>query len=432
MARNRYREDKETRRRAQKKRGALSLEDLPLEVYREEELPPRVKVPRTWLRVAAILLVCVVGMLCFVYRDYLSPERVSGWVQDTLLGMGSGSGYPTPIVGSEVLASNFQLMDKDLAVVSDTSFVSLNRTAKELANRQHSFGNPVLKVAGGNALIYNQGGSTLQVETRSQTVLKRDKENTLEQRILAADISDDGIYAVLTEASGYFSEMTVYPKTIASDKPDEYLYRYWFSDYYMNAIALNAQGRQAAVGGLNANNGQMESALYLFDFSSGTLETKPADFLFPDMVILDMSFLSNGNIAVVCDQQLSIINPATKEKVDYPYNQRTLSCFSINKGSGVTLALSKSNDGRACDVVYVDTSGAVKTEVSTPYKVISVAQNGDTLALLSGGYVYLYSTAGEPISENEAGLDARKVLLPTADEAYILGISEIRSIFLTK
>lgn len=432
MARNRYREDKETRKRAQKKRGALSLEDLPLEDYREEELPPRVKVPRKWLRVSAILLVCVIGMLCFVYRDNLSPERVSAWVQDSLLGMGAGSGYPTPIVGSEVLASNFQLMDKDLAVVSDTSFVSLNRTAKELANRQHSFGNPVLKVAGGNALIYNQGGSTLQVETRSQTVLKRDQENTLEQRILAADISDDGIYAVLTEASGYLSEMTVYPKTIAADKPDEYLYRYWFSDYYMDAIALNAQGSQAAVGGLNANNGQMESALYLFDFSSGTLETKPADFLFPDMVILDIRFLSNGNIAVVCDQQLSIVNPATNQKVDYSYNQRTLSCFSINKGSGVTLALSKSNDGRACDVVYVDSSGAVKTEVSTPYKVISVAQNGDTLALLSNGYIYRYSIAGEPISENEAGLDARKVLLPTADEAYILGINQIRSISLTK
>ena len=371
-------------------------------------------------------------MLCFVYRDNLSPERVSAWVQDSLLGMGAGPGYPSPIVGSEVEASNFQLMDKDLAVVSDTSFVSLNRTAKELANRQHSFGNPVLKVAGGNALIYNQGGSTLQVETRSRTVLKRDQENTLEQRILAADISDDGIYAVLTEASGYLSEMTVYPKEIAVDKPDEYLYRYWFSDYYMNVIALDAHGSRAAVGGLNANNGQLESALYLFDFSSGTLETKPADFLFPDMLILDIRFLSNGNIAVVCDQQLSIINPATMEKVDYSYNQRTLSCFSVNKESGVILALSKSNDGRACDVAYIDSSGAVKTEMSTPYKVVSVAQNGNTLALLSDGSVYRYSAAGEPISENEAGLDARKVLLPTADEAYILGISEIRSISLTK
>lgn len=432
MARNRFREDKEARGRAQKKRGALSLEDLPLEDYREEEIPPRVKVSRKWLRVSAILLVCVIGMLCFVYRDNLSPERVSAWVQDSLLGMGAGPGYPTPIVGSEVEASNFQLMDKDLAVVSDTSFVSLNRTAKELANRQHSFGNPVLKVAGGNALIYNQGGSTLQVETRSRTVLKRDQENTLEQRILAADISDDGIYAVLTEASGYLSEMTVYPKEIAVDKPDEYLYRYWFSDYYMNAIALDAHGSRAAVGGLNANNGQLESALYLFDFSSGTLETKPADFLFPDMLILDIRFLSNGNIAVVCDQQLSIINPATMEKVDYSYNQRTLSCFSVNKESGVILALSKSNDGRACDVAYIDSSGAIKTEMSTPYKVVSVAQNGNTLALLSDGSVYRYSAAGEPISENEAGLDARKVLLPTADEAYILGISEIRSISLTK
>lgn len=432
MARSRYREDKEERRRAQKKRGALSLEDVPLEDYGEEDLEPRVKVPRKWLRVAAILLVCVIGMLCFVYRDRLSPERVSAWVQDTLLGMGAGAGYPAPIVGSEVLDTNFQLLDKDLAVVSDTSFVSLNRTAKEIANRQHSFGNPILKIAGGNALIYNQGGSTLQVETRSQTVLKRDKENTLDQHILAADISDDGIYAVVTEASGYLSEMTVFPKKIAVDKPDEYLYRYWFSDYYMNAIALNSKGNQAAVGGLNSKNGQLESALYLFDFSAGTLETKPADFIFPDAVILDISFLTNGNIAVICDKQVSIINPSTREKTDYSFNQRTLSCFYVNKGSGVTLALSKSNDGRACDIVYINRSGEVKTEVSTPYKVISVAQNGDTLALLSGGYVYRYSTAGQQVSETEVGLDARKVLLPTADEAYILGISEIRSAILTK
>ena len=54
-------------------------------------------------------------------------------------GHGVGSGFPTPISGSDVQEGNFQLLDyQDAAVVSDTSFTLYNNSAKELAQRQHS------------------------------------------------------------------------------------------------------------------------------------------------------------------------------------------------------------------------------------------------------------------------------------------------------
>lgn len=423
----RFQKDKQARAKQQRRRGALSLEEAPLEDYQEEEEAVHFSISKPMIRVLLILLACGLALVLWINREHLSPDRISDWAQDTLLGMGAGAGYPHPIAGSEVTTGNFQLMEKDLVMVSDTSFVALNRTAKELCNRQHSFGSPILKVQGSRALVYNLGGNALTVETRSKTVLKRDK---LDNKILAGAISDSGIYAVVTESKGYLGELTVYPKTYSIDKPDEYLYKYWFADYYITDLALNKSGSAAAAVGMSTSGGALNACLYLFDFTGGSIETKEPDYTFENNLILSVTYLNNGSVAVVGEHMTSIISPATGERVDYDYNQRTLASYEA-KEDGVLLALSKSNDGRACDVVRIGQNGKVEGEFSTALKAISVARCDDMIAVLSGGMLYGFSNDGKPLGSWDAGSDARKVLLYDAKDAYVLGVSEARTVTLS-
>ncbi len=91
--------------------------------------------------------------------------------------MGVGSGYPTPISGSEVQEGNFQLLDyQDAVVVSDTSFTLYNDSAKELAQRQHSFSSPVLRTDGSLAVVYHQEGTGIRIESASETLTSRNLE----------------------------------------------------------------------------------------------------------------------------------------------------------------------------------------------------------------------------------------------------------------
>lgn len=118
----RYEKQKKARERALKERKALSYEDVPLEQYDQEEIKLK-RPPKKVIRLLLILVLCSLAVILWANRESLSPQRVGNWFQNTLLGMGVGSGYPTPISGSEVQEGNFQLLDyQDAVVVSDTSF----------------------------------------------------------------------------------------------------------------------------------------------------------------------------------------------------------------------------------------------------------------------------------------------------------------------
>lgn len=411
----RFQKQHKNRLKAQSKRSVLSYDDAPLEEYEKALRKPVLSKHVT--RVTVILLLCALSVFLWMNRQNLAPNRVADWVQDAVLGMGVGGGYPAPVVGSEISQGNFQLMDKDVAALSDTSFVVLNRTAKELCNRQHSFGTPVLKTDGNMAVVYNQGGKGLQIETKSKNILK----TILNYNIQAASISQAGVCAALTGSKVDLSEMTVFSKENASD----YLYKYYFSEYYMTDVAINSAGTAAAAVGVSAQAGALKSVVYVFDFKSDKPLVK---FEYEDNLMLSVQYLSNGNIVAVGDKLTSVINMSNRTKTDYSYQQKTLASFSVNSGQGILLALSSSSDGRACDLVLLDKAGNMQKEFATGLKTNSIAYKDDMLAVLSAGTIYGYSASGQQRGSWNAGSDARKILLYTSQNAYVLGISEIRSV----
>ena len=89
----RYEKQKKARERALKERKALSYEDVPLEQYDQEEIKLK-RPPKKVIRLLLILVLCSLAVILWANRESLSPQRVGNWFQNTLLGMGVGSGYP--------------------------------------------------------------------------------------------------------------------------------------------------------------------------------------------------------------------------------------------------------------------------------------------------------------------------------------------------
>ena len=195
------------------------------------------RIPSWVYRVILVLLAAVAGLVLWVNRANLTPENILDWVQEQVVGMGVGDGYPAAITGSVVSPKNFASSSGEAVMVSDTHLTVLNGTGKEVASRQHSFSEPVMKTNGSRTLIYNLGGTGYQVESRTKTV---EKKNT-EGNIFAGALSEDGHYAFATQAEGYCGELTAY-------KPDGTAkFQYWFADYYPTSVALDPSGSHAAV-----------------------------------------------------------------------------------------------------------------------------------------------------------------------------------------
>jgi hypothetical protein len=372
------------------------------------------RVPRWVYRIIVILILSVVGMLLWLNRSNLTPSNIVDWVQMQVVGMGIGDGFPVKITGTIVSPGNFRSSNKDLVMVGDTGLAVFNSSAKQTVSRQHSFSNPVMKVNGTRALIYNLGGKGYQLESVSKTLVKTNSE----QNILAGALASNGSFALITEEDGYCGCLTVY------DVGGQALYHYWFSDYYPTAVALNHNATKAAVTAISAKDGALVSAVYLLDLSSSQTVEPFASYM--ENAMLDVSFSENGTVVAVGDKMTAVINTLTKTKTNFDYQGLQLSAYYTDAGR-IVLSLSPYKNSGSSRLIVLDKTGKTVVSVNTTENIKSVSLFGETAAALQGSTVNFYSLTDQSLQGScNAGADAKAITLQDESSVYILGISEVR------
>lgn len=407
-------EETRTGQPAPEEREALSFEDLPLDEYGHDGAV-RSKISKKTKAIIAILLLCMVAVIAVAGWQNLSPDRLAGSVEKNFLDNGKGGGFPSALVGTKVNNGNIKLWDKNLAYVSDTSFVGLNSSGGKVFDRQISFSDPAIVTKGNYSLIYNLGGLGFEIDTMGETIFKSD----LKSNILAADINTHGVYAVLTETDGYLGKLTVF------NADNTQKYAYYFSDYYPSSVSVNEDGTLAAVSGVSSKDGTLRSVLYVLDLKSADPK---AMLEFDDNLIYAVRFMDNGNIAVVGDSAAVMVKSNHSDKQVYSYDKLMLTAFEIDHSAGIVVSLSRSGDGRLCNLVYMNQNGDMGEPVATDLKISSISMYGDKIGVLSGEELRTFSKNGTQGAKADAGVDAKAICMESETSAYILGISEVRFI----
>ncbi len=373
-------------------------------------------IPKRFVRAFIILVLSFLFVTVFLNREKFSPDYVGVFLGDMFMQMQSGEGYPYNINGNKVNNGNFKSINKDIFVLSDTSFVCLNKSAKEMNNKRHRYQNPILKVSDNRSIIYDVGGKYVEINSKSKTL----HTAMLDNNIISAAISSHGIYSAVTESNGFLGQLTVYSKD-----GDNVYYKYNFADHYITDVAISENGRSTAVCGCTAQNGSMVSAIYVFDYKN---EKPKVKLEYHDNMMIQIEYLSNGNIVAVGDKLISVINPRNGTSKDYNYENKTLISFDINKNDGILLALSLSEDGNNTDIVLINKSGKVESAFETKNNIKSVNFKYRKIAALSYGNLYIYNLSGNKLKTIEVGNETRKVNLFSSRGAYILGATKIKKI----
>lgn len=369
--------------------------------------------PHWAARIIVILILCVLVTLGWLSRYSLTPSNILDWVQDRVVGMGVGDGYPYETAGLSVLPKNFLSVDKNAVILSDTSLTVLNSTAKELVSRQHSFNSPVIKADSSHMLLYNLGGKGCRIETLNKTV----KNFNADKKILSGALAANGRYALLTESAGYCGELTAYTDD------GKVKSRYWFSDYYPTAVALNPDGTKVAVTGVSAKDGALVSAVYIIDLN--TDKTSAPLAVFSENMLFSISWDSSSTIVAVGDRAAEIIDAGSMAKHSYDYGGMLLTAYATDSGR-TALGLSAYENSADAKIVVIDKAGQPTVTAKFGSTVESVSVYGQTAAALAGGTAYFYSLSSSSVNKINAGSDARAIALRDESSAYILGVSEIR------
>ncbi|MBQ2211490.1 MAG: hypothetical protein II410_01230, partial [Ruminococcus sp.] len=320
-----------------KERTVISYEDMPLEDYEQERTNISPKAVKKIIIAVAIALVAGLLVLAFANRDKLSPENLSMWWSYEVLGNGD-KGYPVELVGSEVKKGNFAVNQSRVAYASDTSFVTLNSSGKEIANVQLRYSKPVMKSGENRFLTYGLGDTGYQILTYDKELYA----GTAEGVIFTGDIAPNGNFCLVTEGNGFLSEL------YAFDQNNNRIYKYSFSEYYINSVAINSDGSGCVACGITSNNGAMRTGIYVLDFSK---EEPVGKYTIENDSILDSRYISGRRIALVGENASYVVKVGEEDYASVKYEGKlTNYCFSPSTRS-YAIALSKSGDGRSCTLI---------------------------------------------------------------------------------
>lgn len=402
-------------RRINKERTVISYEDMPLEDYEQEKTEISPKAVKKIIIGVVIALLLGLVVFAFANRDKLTWDNLSVWWNYEVLG-NAGKGFPVDIVGSEVEAGNMDVNQGRVAYASDTSFVTLNSTGKEINNVQLRYSKPVMKSAENRFLTFGLGEKDYQIQTFDSNIYSGSAENV----IFTGDISPSGRYCIVTEGNGFYSEL------YAFDQNNNRIFKYSFSEYYITSVAINRDGTGCVACGINSQGGTVKTGVYVLDFSSDKPVSK---FVLSGDYIIDSKYISSGRAILIGEDAAYVIRVGDDNYGTVEYGGMPIQnyCFSPSSGT-FALALSKSGDGRSCTLITYNDNGDKIAEIDNPYGAESLSIYKGTVAVLDGNTIYAYDNAGTLRYSSYAGTGAKRIILASDTTAYVLSLNQIRLI----
>ena len=150
-------------------------------------------------------------------------------------------------------------------------------------------------------------------------------------------------------------------------------------------------------------------------------------------MVYDTRYISSNKVCAVANNAVYTLDLTSDKPKVTEYNSRTLTTYDFNADTNVlSVVLSKSGDGRNCDILIFSSSGEIEKTLKWTDRVDSISTYKGNVGILSSGTAYILDDQSKVISKADAVNDAKALLLYSSNDAYVLGISEIRDISIDK
>ncbi len=343
--------------------------------------------------------VLVVALILAVFNwDKLAPDRIGGWIGDVFAQGGKGNGYPYMMNAGNVIS--VENMSSQVAVLTDTTLLILNSTAKEVAKRPHELYKPFMKTNKERVLLYEQGGNRVCVESRSGNLF----EKTFEESILTCAIGKTGEFAVATRSQKATSEMKVYSKTFKE------ILTWYLPKGNIIDIAISPDGKSAAIITVEASQGELKSTLYVLDFTS---DQPVATFEYANTMLLRVVYSDSGTISAFSDTFVTSIQDKVTRLDNISFNHASLLSYSISDGSLALLLSNYKATGNAA-VLALKNDGTIAFQTDISEVVRDIDYDGETTAVLCDNKMYYLDENGNRIKEIPLENEVKKIRMSSS------------------
>lgn len=350
----------------------------------------RKKLTKKLLKLLAILLfVLIIGIVWITREHWLSWfDKLAGSAGEIIVNDGEIDGGNFPLSFGETGEVVLMPSGETVRILTDTHISSYGMDGKKLASVQHGYKEPILKSSLKRSIIYDLGGYSFMVISKNKTVYQQ----TLEDQILYANVSDEGYSAVVTKTDKYVSYLTIY------DQYGEEIFN-WAGGKRVVDVSFKPQSSGCFVSTISAKNGTLLSTITSLDF---TKEETIFETTMSETLIIRTTRCDNGDLWCIGDDRMFRVSSKGEILWRYDYPD-TILCY--DSGAEVCAFAFESAVKDEYTLSLLAKKENEPFRITLDNKVRSVKCVGDTVYVLTTNELLTYNKNGTNLAcadvENE-------------------------------
>lgn len=285
----------------------------------------------------------VIGLLLIVFLVVLlsAPTGIVEFVETKVALSKSGNTFPIQYDFSTPKGIDYK--NGTFLVATETELKCFNKSGNEIYSRIHGFEKPIIKSSAIRTLVYGLNESFYRIETPYEEVIYKKTESN--HPIIAGDISDSGVYALVTESNEDIALVTVY------NKDGSEIYKYHSSNNYATGVTVSADGKRVCIATLTTYEAEFVSKIIVLSLDS---EKPLLEKELKGEVVYSVEYTDSSDICIITDK--NYINIDDDEITStYSYNNEFLNKFEISSDYVLLYITADSNSSEGTVAVFSET-----------------------------------------------------------------------------
>ncbi len=407
--------NKPSKPKTEPRRREENVKVTPAERYRKTTIKENMKVvkgkkleQKRKLKILAIFVAAVLAL--FLLLQMIFPMGVFEKISHTISVLGVGA-YPVELESTQTL--NTVNHGSHYYVLANSHLYCLTSSGKVLYSFAHGFEMPIVKTSDTRALLFEQNSNKAYIFTAKG--LKSTVET--EKKIITANISDSGAYALVLQSDKYACSVSVF------NKRDKKLYEWFSAKDTVNNVAISANGKKIAVSAFNAQSGKYKTVVSVLNFKSATPEyTKTFD----NAIVYNLDNSHSSYFAVITENSIKFIKWSNFKEKNYN-NEYSISMFRPEK-KGYVAVFNRKNDKTDNCIAVFSKSGELEYQFSFKGIISDITLSGSHIYCMSETEIYLLSDEGKVLRHASCGFGAARISVVSTNSVAVITDNKIEKI----
>lgn len=297
--------------------------------------------------------------------------------------MRGGGGFPTVLPGGNVVA--LQAAGETLVLLTDTNLYTYNRSGGQMLDAQHGMANQAMKTAKERILLYDRGGTRVELYSRAARVCALSTDYTIH----TADVASNGNFAVVTGASDALARVVVY------NKRGSEIFRF-SSDKSIISLDLSNSRDLMYIGFTDTSNGEFLSSIRKFQLSYNEGDLGRKDF--PGELLLLVESLSANSVRAFTDQRVVLLDGDMSEAASYIFRDGQLERYCVTPDGRIVLVMGNYEKDKRLSIVTLDRDLMQINRFETDINVTDICADNNYIYLMARDYLHVLGFDGSAIA----------------------------------